>query len=132
MLHQQCRNRHKRTYCTSDIVMMSPSIASQILLARLLVPVCIFFANFIDHVCYWIHSTGVVCGESNVTTANCNFDSDFCGYENPKFTFGNFFKTNFQWSRHKGDIKTKTGILLSSSRPLGDHTSGNGEYTLAV
>ena len=73
----------------------------------------------------------VVNGESNVTKANCDFDTDFCGYENPKFSFGKFFKTDFQWSRHKGDIQTNTGILLFDSRPLGDHTSGNGEYTLA-
>ena len=68
-----------------------------------------------------------VSGESNVTKANCDFDTDFCGYDNPKFTFGNFFKTDFQWSRHKGDIIAGTGILLSGSRPLGDHISGNGE-----
>ena len=68
-----------------------------------------------------------VCGESNVTKANCNFDADVCGYENPKFSYGNFFKTDFQWSRHKGDIQASTGIFLSGSRPLGDHTSGNGE-----
>ena len=68
-----------------------------------------------------------VSGESNVTKANCDFDTDFCSYENPEFSFGNFFKTDFQWSRHKGDMQTNTGIVLSGSKPLGDHTSGNGE-----
>ena len=80
-------------------------------------------------VCINIHvfAVAVVSGMSNVTKANCDFDTDFCGYENPKFKYGSFFKTDFQWSRHKGDIKSGTGIVLSSSRPVGDHTSGNGK-----
>ena len=80
----------------------------------------------ISEVCV-IMIVDVVSGESNVTKVNCYFDADFCGYENPKFSFGGFFKTDFHWSRHKGDIQASTGIFLSGSRPLGDHTSGNGE-----
>lgn len=64
---------------------------------------------------------------SNITLAECNFNTDFCGYDNPLFEYGKFLKHRYQWSRVQGDMSIALSVLLSASRPLGDHTTGKGE-----
>lgn len=76
---------------------------------------------------------GIVVCESNITAGNCDFDSDFCLYDNKVFklkdrTWSGY--TYIRWERNKyhiSNIQNTATLRDYEHKPTRDHTTGAGK-----